>query len=729
MNSLDDVIKDFLVESHENLDRMDQDLVALEKDPRDRDKLASIFRTIHTIKGTCGFFAFARLGAVTHAGENLLSRLRDGQLGLTPEVTTGLLTLVDTVRNLLATIESTGREGDGDYTTLIGTLNRLQRGPGAVPPPQPAGPPLPRAAEAGTDPAGVEGTAPDPVTDDFVAASLSEGNVRVSVGLLDKLMNLVGELVLARNRILQFTATQKDPAFVNTTQRLNLITTELQAGVMKTRMQPIGTVWNKFPRLARDLALACGKQVRIDLEGQETELDRSIIEAIKDPLTHLVRNAIDHGLEPPEVRRARGKPAEGHLVLRAFHESGQVNIEIADDGAGIDRERVKHKALQRGLITADQAGRLGDHELLHLVFRPGFSTADQVTSVSGRGVGMDVVKTNIEKVGGTVDLDSRPGQGTAVKIKIPLTLAIIPALLVSNGGDRYAIPQVNLLELVRLGGEAARRRVERFHGTPVYRLRGNLLPLVDLGQELKVDGQAPRPEATWNIVVLQAGGRPFGLVVEAVHDSEEIVVKPLGKWLKDLPLFAGATILGDGRVALILDVPNLARSAGMANAAPDGAGSASAALPVPAQDTRQTLLLFEAGKTRRLAMPLSLLSRLEEFPRSEVEQAAGQEAVQYRGGILPLFRLGRLLGESDSEPTPVADPLRVVVFSGQGRTAGLVVDQILDIVESTVEIQPCAGRTGILGSAVIQQRVTDLLDLPGLLRTIDPALFEPPVAV
>ncbi len=556
MGDMDDIVKEFLVESNENLDQLDRDLVTLEKDPTARDILSSIFRAIHTIKGTTGFLGFSKLESVAHVGENLLSRLREGRLLLNAEITSGLLALVDAIRQMLMNIENTGQEGDGDYSSLIGLLTRLQGGEGTKPAqaatasasPAPAQPPVPTAIvesqvkpeEAGPVPPVGEilvqagqvkpeqvqqalelqqegdsrrlgeilvdkgATQPSAVLEalqtqaEVRSSALSDSNIRVDVGLLDKLMNLVGELVLARNQILQFSSSQQDTAFLNTSQRLNLITTELQEGVMKTRMQPIGNIWSKFPRVVRDLATACGKQVNIEMEGKETDLDKTIIEAIKDPLTHLVRNVVDHGIEPPEKRLAMGKLPEGRLFLRAFHEGGQVNIEISDDGAGIDLERVKQKGLEKGLISPDQAARMSDRELLNLIFLPGFSTAEKVTNVSGRGVGMDVVKTNIEKIGGTVDIQSRMGQGTTLKIKIPLTLAIIPALIVTSGSDRYAIPQVSLLELVRLESEQARKGIEMIHGAPVYRLRGKLLPLVYLKHQLRGEGEGDgsNPEAT-----------------------------------------------------------------------------------------------------------------------------------------------------------------------------------------------------------------------------------------
>jgi two-component system chemotaxis sensor kinase CheA len=745
MPELDEIVKEFLVESHENLDQLDRDLVTLEQDPGSRDTLSSIFRTIHTIKGTCGFLGFGKLESVAHVGENLLSKLRDGELALNPPMTTGLLSLVDAVREILGNIESLGSEGEAEYSELIDVLIGLQES---------------RLAGSDHSPAAAKETAPPPMTDvappslraeqfieeaalerlveprgddrelaghpaDARHAAVSDTTIRVDVGLLDKLMNRVGELVLARNQILQFTSTLGDAAFLSTSQRLNLITTELQEGVMKTRMQPIGNIWGKFPRVVRDLSLQCGKKVRIEMEGKETELDKTIVEAIKDPLTHVVRNSIDHGIETPEARIAAGKPAEGCLLLRAFHEGGQVNIEISDDGAGLNLERIRQKAIERGIVTQEQALRMNDRDVGQLIFAPGFSTAAQVTNVSGRGVGMDVVKTNVEKIGGAVDLQSQPGLGTTIKLKIPLTLAIIPALIVTCDGDRFAIPQVSLLELVRLDGEQARKRIERLHGAPVYRLRGQLLPIVNLRQELGLpakwaEGEANADEVV-NIVVLRADDRQFGLIVDSINDTEEIVVKPLSQQLKGIPVYAGATIMGDGRVALILDVLGTAQRAHVVSEVRDRNLADNASRQSQQQSACQTLLILEVGD-RRLALPISMVSRLEEIPRDSVEHADQQEVVQYRGQILPLLRLGQMLGISTSED-PNA-PLQVVVYREDGRSVGLVVDRIADIVESTVEVTKKTQSDCLLASAVIQQRVTDLLNLPALIRRADPTFFD-----
>lgn len=477
---------------------------------------------------------------------------------------------------------------------------------------------------------------------------------------------------------------------------------------MKTRMQPIGVLWNKLPRVVRDMAASFGKQIQLEMDGADTELDKTIIEAIKDPLTHIVRNCCDHGIEKPDVRVRAGKAPQGKLMLRAFHEGGQVNIEISDDGAGIDTQRLKAKALQKGDIRPEHAERMSEREALGLIFLPGLSTAAQVTNVSGRGVGMDVVKTNVEKIGGIVDLVSRLGEGTTVRLKIPLTLAIIPGLVVTSGGERFVIPQVSLLELIRLEGDSGKQQIEWIQGTPVYRRRGKLLPIAYLNRVLKQETQTASDVV--NIVVLQAEDRQFGLVVDGINDTQEIVVKPLGKQLKSLSCYAGATIMGDGRVALILDVLGIGQMSRVLQESREQ--SHTEAEHVEHADTdRQTFLLFRAGPFERLSVPLSLVARLEEFPQVKIERAAGKPVTQYRGQILPLAALGSILDPGSTDSSGDRDPAQVVVFDDGERRIGLVVDQILDIAEETITIRQSSERKGLLGSAVIAKKVTDLVDL------------------
>jgi two-component system, chemotaxis family, sensor kinase CheA len=808
-----EIVKDFLVESYENLDRLDRDLVNLEKNPNDRDALAEVFRTIHTIKGTCGFLGFAKLEKVAHVGESLLTLLRDGDLTLNPERTTALLGMVDAVRQMLKEIESTGQDGEIDYPELREKLTLLQtpvsgdaglvapeQKPAAASPDSPAEPPddIPLSPAVASLPAGAvatktdsQQTSPAPIASSprsaapvrkptrgkiggvlverglvqasdialalqeqekgdrrrlgeiLVALGLAKQEdvltaqhildtklrdaapetIRVGVNLLDNLMTLVGELVLARNQLLQISNNVVDTGLQAVSQRMNLIATELQEEVMKTRMQPIGNIWAQFPRTVRDVALGCGKEVEIAMEGKETELDKTIIEAIKDPLTHLVRNSVDHGIELPEVRVKTGKSRVGRLILRAFHEGGQVNIEISDDGAGLSSERIRQKAVERSVVTAEQAARMTEREIFNLIFLPGFSTAEKITNVSGRGVGMDVVKTNVEKIGGLVDLQSTPGHGTTVRVKIPLTLAIIPALVVTCTHERYAIPQVNLLELVRLEPEG-NDPIEMVHGVPVYRLRGRLLPIVYLSKELRLQRKADSEDkfAAINIVVLQADDRQFGLVVDEINDTEEIVVKPLRKQLKTVKTFAGSSIMGDGRVALILDVPGLAQRANVVSETRERAVAEKAA-DTSAATGKQTFLLFAGLGDSRMAIPLDTLARLEEFPVSQVEMSGNEWVTQYRGQILPLVRLAVVLEERRHrlralQAPPAADsgPLQVLVMHHDGVSFGLVVENILDIVEASADVKSKASRPAVLYSVVIGERVTELLDIPAILQ-------------
>lgn len=756
MHEMDEIIKEFLIESFEILDQLDQDLIELEERKTDAELIARIFRGVHTIKGTCGFLSYTKLEGVAHAGESLLSKVRDGVLGVTPEITTTLLAVLDAIRELLKQIETQGAEGDGDYSALIAKLKRLQEGKSlaeeaSTPAPATTKVATPAASElavvadtpvaeapAEAPPVPVQTETPTPKpkaavkpskkaeTNDTRGRSVADSTIRIDVSLLDNLMNLVGELVLTRNQIIQHSSKTNDPEFVSTTQHLNLITTELQESVMKTRLQPIGIIWNKFPRTVRDTALSCGKVARLVMEGEDTELDKTIIEAIKDPLTHIVRNSVDHGIETPKERIAAGKPAEGRLLLKAYHEGGQVNIEISDDGAGINTGKVLAKALERGLVTPERAERMTEREIVNLVFLPGFSTAQQVSNISGRGVGMDVVRTNIEKVGGVIDLISRAGEGTTMRIKIPLTLAIIPTLIVSTSGDRYAIPQVNLLELVRLDREEAVQQIEMVHKTPVYRLRGKLLPLVYLNKELQVEPKASEDGAV-NIVVLHADDRTFGLVVDEINDTEEIVVKPLGKLLKNTSAYAGSTIMGDGRVALILDVMGMAQRAGIVTEDMLEAQDEEAETTVKREGDTHKLMLLGIGQNRQAAIPLETVARLEEFPADSVEFAGDQEVVQYRGHILPLVRLGNVLGAYDSYGGDgmVAENknLNVVVCSSDGSSVGLVVDEIRDIVNESVVVHPQDRHDGVIGAGVVQGKVAEMLDVPRLIASSGVQLF------
>jgi two-component system chemotaxis sensor kinase CheA len=766
---LQEDIRDFLIESNENLANLDRDLVELEQDPGNARLISSAFRAIHTIKGTSGFFGFDKLGALTHVTENLLSQVREGQRELTPELTSLVLEAIDDVKGVLACIERTGMEGEDTSAALRQRLEQAHRDGVQEQPASELPAPKPRRRSGGyqslrkpepiaEEPAAVEvvsteivkpeavtpppetkAAAPDKVPHKHEPSSesgaqLTESTIRVDVALLNRLMNLVGELVLARNQLLQETSAQTSMV-QQTSQRLNLITSELQESVMKTRMQPIGVVWNKLPRVVRDLAAQCGKKIRIEMEGAETELDKTIIEAIKDPLTHIVRNCCDHGIETPEKRSEKGKKAEGLIQLRAYHEGGVVNIEISDDGGGINAERVKAKALEKGLLRPEQAAQMTQRDALHLIFLPGFSTAAQVTAISGRGVGMDVVKNNIERIGGNVEVLNRNEGGTTVRVKIPLTLAIIPGLVVTlnrsqevqpagegacrrwRAEERFIIPQANLLELVRIQSGEQATRIENVHGTPIFHHRGKLLPLVYLGQVLgRPDAEAELSDVI-NIVVLQAENRKIGLVVDRICDTQEIVVKPLGRQLKGLSCYVGATIMGDGRTALILDVVGLARLAGLGAQARTVAETAPP-VSAPVGERSQKLLLFRAGIYERMAVPLALVDRLEEIPASSIKRAAGRLVLHYRSGILPLATLSEFL-EAGSEPSSLpSGTVPVIVFTDGARRMGLIVDQIVDILDEVVTARRSVAAPGILGSAIINGHITDLLDLQSLLTAI-----------
>jgi len=727
-SDMDEIVQEFLVESYEALDRLDGDLLALERDPNSRDVLASIFRVMHTIKGTCGFLGFHKLERVAHAAESLLGGLRDGALEVSPPIASSLLNTGDALRQMLAHIERAGNDGEEDFLHLVATLERLRASGGTdVPTRVPVVPAAPRtssaAAAAGKDqPKPQRPAAPRSGDTDEPnkAASVTDTNIRVDVGILDNLMTLVGELVLARNHIAQITAgTDHDPVLAAAAQHLNSITSDLQDGVMRTRLQPINTAWARFPRVVRDLAMALGKQVRVETDGDDTELDRSIIEAIKDPLMHLVRNAVDHGIETPAEREAAGKPAEGVVHIRASHEGGQVTIQMHDDGRGIDLERVRAKAVERGLLKPEQAKKMSVRDTVELIFLPGFSTADQVTNLSGRGVGMDVVKTNVGRIGGSVEVVTKSGKGTTYTLKIPLTLAIIPALLVTSGGQRYAIPQVNLLELVR----ATPDQIETVHGAPVYRLRGKLLPLVYLAAEL---GGEVGETRSHHIVVLQADDRRIGLVVDGVTDSAEIVVKPVGSYLKGVDTFAGATILGDGHVGLILDIIGLARRAHVLTKAQERELEQEVARDDVADTGADAiaLLVFTDHEGGRMAIPLEMVTRLEEFPREELEQSGPFPVVQYGEEILHLVDISRLMLERRHAArtdglSSMGDALPVLVYLHEGRRVGVVVGAILDVVHhDLVELEP-GSRPGVAGTMITQGRVTEVLDLPQILSDWD----------
>jgi two-component system chemotaxis sensor kinase CheA len=548
--------------------------------------------------------------------------------------------------------------------------------------------------------------------------SVASQSIRVSVDTLEHLMTMVSELVLTRNQLLEIVRRHEDSEFKVPLQRLSNVTAELQEGVMKTRMQPIGSAWQKLPRIVRDLSQELNKQIELEMIGAETELDRQVLELIKDPLTHMVRNSADHGLERPEIRRANGKSDRGTIRLSAYHEGGHIIIEIADDGKGLDIERIKTKVVENGLATEFELEKMTEAQIFKYIFAPGFSTASKITNVSGRGVGMDVVKTNIDAIGGTIDLKSTAGQGSTFTIKIPLTLAIVSTLIVESAGDRFAIPQLSVVELVRAQSNSE-HRIERIRDTPVLRLRNKLLPLVHLSKLLQIEHRDPQYQAKSEddgfIVVMQVGQQTFGVVVDAVFHTEEIVVKPMSTMLRHITMFSGNTILGDGSVIMIVDPNGIATGIGSTTGG-SLADDHRAEDDERSRDQAQTvsMLLFRAGTMEPKAVPLSLVTRLEEFSVDKIETSNGRDLVQYRGSLMPLVYFDEHLQRKSEGSVPM------LVFSDAGRSMGLVVDEIIDIVEDRLDIQVGSDRPGILGSAVIKTKATEVVDIGHFL----PQAFE-----
>ena len=745
---MDDLTREFLIESQEGLDRMERCLTDLEERPQDKELLGEIFRSVHTIKGTTGFLGFKRLEKLAHAGESLLGLLRDGKITAGATLITALLHLLDGLRELLKTIEAKDNEGDGDDSALIARLEELQtpaqnakaknavaahpareadaakagiataepQPAAAVPIHTPAAPPHPIPA-----PTHIETQAPEPAEAAADAAILtpaeasksraqgaaSESTLRVDVALLNRMMNLVGELVLTRNQVLQ--ATAADPNMTLLSRRLDMVTADLRESVMKARMQPVSNVFSKMPRLVRDLTHALGRRARLQMEGQETELDKSLLEAIKDPLTHAVRNALDHGIERPAVREAAGKDPEGTLNLRAAQEGSHVVIEVSDDGAGMAVEKIRSKAIERGLLSAERAAQLGERELLQLVFLPGFSTAAAVTNVSGRGVGMDVVRTNVEKIGGKVEIDSRLGKGATLRMRIPLTLAIIPALIVRSISQSFALPQGALSELVHIPPDRASTAIEWMQGAPLYRLRGRLLPLVFLDRLLMPGRECKLFSDRDNfIAVLDADGRRFGLIVDSLADPEEIVVKPLNAVLKDIGLFSGATVLGNADLALILDPGSIAIKAGVTMSS-DEESAQAVEEDSESEAARMRYLVVEVTG-RQAAVPLADVLRIEQLPLSRIEYIGYRPVLNFEGQLLPVEDSGGILAAAQGDPEA---QVVVVVCRDGNRHVGIAVSHVLDVTSGGNLFEAGTGsRTE--GVTLLKERVTSVVDLGGV---------------
>jgi two-component system chemotaxis sensor kinase CheA len=709
---MDDLLREFLTETNESLDRVDAELVRFEREPNNRDILGNIFRLVHTIKGTCGFLALPRLEALAHAAENLMGKFRDG-MPVTADAVTLILSTIDRIKLILDEIETHQAEPDGSDTDLIAKLGHLADEPAAaLPAAAPVAPPAPAPAiepdisEPAEPVEALDQAAPHRPEDERTER-VANHSIRVNVDTLDHLMTTVSELVLTRNQLLEIVRRHEDSDFKVPLQRLSNVTAELQEGVMKTRMQPIGNAWQKLPRIVRDLCAELGKDIDLKMVGAETELDRQVLELVKDPLTHLVRNCADHGIERPAERLAAGKPAKGTIRLAACHQGGHIIIEIADDGHGLDLARIRAKAVEYGLASEAEIAAKSDVEICNFIFTPGFSTAARVTSISGRGVGMDVVRSNIEQIGGTVDLESAAGIGAKFTIKIPLTLAIVSALIVEAGGERFAVPQLAVLELVR-ASRNGEHRIERIKDTPVLRLRNKLLPLVHLKDVLRLvagEGDGAGESESGFVVVSQVGSQVFGIVVDGVFHTEEIVIKPVSSKLRDIAAFSGTTILGDGSVIMIIDPNGVAQTLGRAAQLGGDDKPELADRQDNAANDLVSLLVFRAGSHQPKAVPLSLVTRLEEIDCRKIEVSDGRYLVQYRDQLMPLLRIDT---QSDLKQAG-AQP--ILVFSDRGRSMGLVVDEIVDIVEDKLNIEVSSDRPGVLGYAVVKGNATEILDV------------------
>ncbi|WP_188553312.1 chemotaxis protein CheA [Edaphobacter dinghuensis] len=695
---MDDLTKEFIAESQEGLDRMERCLTELEVRPDDGELVGDIFRSVHTIKGTTGFLGFDRLEKLAHTGEHLLGSLRDGKLAVTSELISGLLSLLDGLRAILALIEETGGEGtraDDEDSELIAELTALN---GAAPPPVEAELREEVEVHAAAVPAAGAATA--------AAMGGGDKTLRIDVDVLNRMMNLVGELVLTRNQMLQ--SNTEAANFPELARRLDSVTADLRETVMQARMQPVGNLFGKFPRLVRDLARTCGREVRIEFSGQETGLDKSLLEAIKDPLTHAVRNSVDHGIEAPHVRVLAGKPAEGCVKLRAFHQGGSVVIEVADDGAGIGIERVLAKAVERNLVTAEQAAGMSEREALQLIFLPGFSTAAAVTNVSGRGVGMDVVRANVEKVGGSVEVESKMGQGTTLRLRVPLTLAIVPALVVRSGGQSFALPQTALVELVYVPKREAQKAVEKIGAAELYRLRERLLPMVWLDRLLALETQCTDEAHGFYLAVLEAEGCRYGLVVDDLLAPEEIVVKPLSSVLREIGLFSGATVLGNGALALILDIAATAARAGV-KPMEEEVEEVGAAEATTADASDVSFMVFEDRVKERTALPLDVVERIESVPLTQIEYAGGRPLLQYRGDLLPLRDDGNVLAEMEAGEQTGDEALVTVLIcanagAGGRHRIGMVVRRVLDV--STGKMLEKDAATDGMELALVKEKLT-----------------------
>lgn len=709
---MDEILSEFIAETNEQIEAAASQLVAFEREPSNLESIASIYRLVHTIKGTCGFLDLSRLAYLTHAAETLISRIRDDGVAA-PEAVSLILSTVDRIQSILNGLEKTGTEPEGDDTALVEALEGL-----AISAREAVSEPTPTEAEAAIDPMPLPASTPRPSSKEQTATQQGQtreaATIRVAVNTIERIMRLVSELVLTRNQLVDIARRTDAEDFAIPLQRLSAVTTDLQDGVMQVRMQPIGKLFTSLPRLVRDLSIELDKQIELIVEGSDTEFDRQLVEVLRTPLVHIVRNCADHGIENARDRQAAGKPATGRIRVSATHEASHITIEIADDGRGLDLERIQRKALTLGLVTPAELAAMPAEEIYRLIFAPGFSTARQITQVSGRGIGMDIVRQTVESIGGSITIASTRGLGAAFKLKLPLTLAIAPALLVTVAGQRFALPQHTVIEAVTSRSNGV-SRLSLAQGAPIIRLRDQILPLVDLKRHLGLSDEPLALDDDRLVVILRTGAATFGVAVDSVADVQEIVVKPLGASLAKVPGFAGNTILGDGTVVLILDVAGLAASLNLATSSNFRAPVEPDLVELIKEPTR--LILFRAGPGPLKALPLSQISRIENVDTKEIELAGGMRVLNRGGSIMPL---------ASCWDTDYASQQKwpVLIIGVGGEPMGFIVSEIVDIVDERINIEIAGSNETVIGSMVFSGQVTEIVDLAYYMKQARPDAFE-----
>lgn len=783
-------IQDFVEEAKGHIESVEAGLLKIDELSVDLDVINDIFRAVHSVKGTAGFFNLAVIVELSHSMENLLGELRNGNLKVNQEIIDLLLKSNDCLK---AMVEDVLESENMDITEYVEKLAMFIK-PDKV---EDAGESEKKSTYISnkstktnaqkdsvkektipTETTVVEVAQEDHAKDQSLTIDQQdkempvknqgiavEDSIRVHVTLLNNLLNLASEMVLGRNQLLRTVEKyRKDiPGVEPILQNIDRITTELQEKVMQTRMQPVANVFNKFPRIIRDLSKKLGKEVELQLEGVDVELDKSIIEALGDPMTHLVRNAVDHGLEMPKERENQGKPRLGRIILKAYHEGGYVNIDIIDDGAGIDIEKVKEKALEKELISKSELSAMGEQDVLQLLFRPGFSTADKITDVSGRGVGMDVVKTNIGKLGGTVEIFTSVGKGTTFRLLLPLTLAIIPSLIVEVESQKFALPQVNLQEIVRIKPGDNIKKIEYIHNSQVLRLRGRLLPIIHLADVLELNRTFSDPVTgkrkeerrktfydqrskkkkihteggaseilpckrksetnTIRILVLKIGSRKFGLAVDVIHGGEEILVKPLSKFVKECKCYSGVTIMGDGKAAMILDPEGIIDKAALKFVDEQDDKPESEMMEASeAMKEQQNLLLFKCSGPETFGIDLSMVSRVEEISLNDIEKIGDKEYIKFRGDSLRLIRPEEYLpvGKGDSQ----SGKLYVIIPKLVKHPLGILIQEINDTMEACIRFnKDDMVVKGLTGSTILNNRIVLLINVYELFELADPAHY------